>query len=87
MADHFFQSPFDKAVAPVHDGAPSGDGDTVGGFDLPGGAEKETPNSESGLPRQVTTFRLEGGDEGPDSQVEMPPVASPGTFKIDAPTE
>lgn len=83
----FFQSPFDKAVAPVPSGDPSGSGDTRGGFDLPGGAEKETPNSVSGLPTQVTTFRLEGQTTPTDGQVEMPPVASPGTFQIDAPKE
>jgi len=84
----FFQSPFDKAVAPVPSGEPSGSGDTQGGFmDLPGDPEKETPNAVSGLPLQMTTFHLEGQTTPTDGQVEMPPVASPGTFKIDAPKE
>lgn len=72
------QTPFDKAVCPTPSGAPSGGG-TSGGFDLPDG-QKETANSESGLPAQPTTVALQGGDPGPSGQVDMPPVASPGTI-------
>lgn len=71
------QTPFDEAVAPVHEGSPSGGGVT-GGFELGVGTEKETPNALSGLPLQVTTYDL-GDGSAPGSQVAWPPVDSPGT--------
>jgi hypothetical protein len=77
------QTPFEKAVASAPSGSPSGDGNTTGGFDLPGGAEKESANSMSGLPAQITTFGVTGGENGPGTQVDMPPVASPGTFQTE----
>ena len=70
-------SPFDDAVCPTPGGEPSGGGVT-GGFDMGPGSDKETPNSVSGLPAQVTTFNVGPGSEA--SQVPEPPVASPGTF-------
>lgn len=73
------QTPFDNAVAPVSSGAMSGAG-TSGGFDLGEGTQKETPNTVSGLPVQVTTVGLGEGDPGPSGQIPMPPVASPGTL-------
>ena len=73
------QTPFDDAVAPTQDGASSTPG-TSGGFDLGEGTLKETPNGVSGLPLQVTTVGLGDGDPGANRQVEMPPVASPGTI-------
>lgn len=74
------QTPFSDAVAPVATGAQSGSG-TSGGFDLGAGTPKETANSVSGLPAQVTTVGLGDGDPGAGGQVPMPPVASPGTIQ------
>lgn len=73
------QTTYDDAVVPTPGGEMAGGG-TSGGFDLGDGTPKETPNS-SGLPLQVTTVALPGGPSGPGTQVPMPPVASPGTFK------
>jgi hypothetical protein len=74
------QTPFDEPVAPTSSGARDGGG-TSGGFDLGADTPKETPNSVSGLPTQVTTFDLGTGDPGANGQVDMPPVASPGTIQ------
>lgn len=83
MADRGpIQTPFDNAVAPTPAGAPSAG--TSGGFDLVDG-QKETANSQSGLPLQQTTMSLPGGDPGPSGQVDMPPVASPGTIHTERP--
>lgn len=78
MADRGpLQTPFEEAVASSPSGAPSGGGVT-GGFEMGEGSQKETPNSLSGLPTQVTTFDVgEGSARG--TQVPMPPVSSPGT--------
>jgi hypothetical protein len=72
------QTPFDDAVAPTPSGEPSGGGVT-GGFELGVGTEKETPNSVSGLPAQLTTVNV-GEGSAPGSQVPMPSVDTPGTF-------
>lgn len=72
------QTPYSDAPVPTPGGEPAGSA-TTGGFDLPGGAAKETRN-QSGLPAQVTTVGVTGDSAGPGTQVPMPPVASPGTL-------
>lgn len=76
------QTPYADAPCPTPGGG-SSSGGTSGGFDLGEGSAKETENSMSGLPAQQTTVAVEGGPSGPGTQVAMPPVASPGTFKTD----
>jgi len=84
MADRAgIQTPYDNAVCPTPSGSMDGGG-TSGGFDLVDG-QKETANSQSGLPMQPTTVALQGGDPGPGGQVDMPPVASPGTIHTSKP--
>jgi hypothetical protein len=73
------QTPYSEAAVPTPGGSMEGGG-TTGGFDLGPGSAKESPNSVSGLPAQVTTVAVEGGPSGPGTQVPMPPVQSPGTF-------
>ncbi len=73
------QSPFDDAVVETPSGASSGMAGVTGGFELADG-KKETPNSESGLPPRIDVFTIPGGDPGAGGQVDMPPVASPGTI-------
>ena len=70
-------TPYDEAVCPTPGGEPAGGGSS-GGFDIGPGSAKAAPNSVSGLPNAVDTFDITGGVP---SQVEMPPIASPGTFK------
>lgn len=74
------QSPFDNPIMGAPSGEMSGAG-TSGGFMIGEGAQKETPNSVSGLPVQPTTVGLGEGDPGVGGQVPMPPVASPGTIQ------
>ena len=76
------QTPYTDAVVPTPGGG-SSSGGTSGGFDLGEGSAKETANTMSGLPATQTTVAVEGGPSGPGSQVPMPPVNSPGTFKAD----
>lgn len=76
------QTLYNDAACPTPGGDSSGGG-TSGGFALDGGA-KETANSMSGMPAQQTTVEVSGGSNAPGSQVPMPPVASPGTFKAEA---
>lgn len=81
MAD--LQTPFENPIAPTPTGASSGGAGLTGGYDFPDG-RKESPNSVSGLPPQVTQMDVGQGAPG---QVDMPPVASPGTIPTDAPKE
>lgn len=78
MAD--LQSPFENPAMSAPSGA--GDGiDVSGGYDLADG-KKESANL-SALPPLPTTYDVQGGGPGTFGQVDMPPVASPGTFKAE----
>lgn len=76
MAD--FKSIFEDPGAPVPSGDATDVGGTRGGFVFPDG-RSESPNL-SGLPALQTTVSPTGGDPGVNGQVDMPPVASPGTI-------
>ena len=69
------QTPFSSPACPTPSGAAAGGG-TSGGYDLPDG-RKETPNMGA-IPLLPTTVDVNGAPGA--SQVEWPPVASPGTI-------